>query len=114
LTTYFNLLKGPTIIDNQSEYQDICKKIYKKVFEHLKSELSKKIEDIAKENSFSKSRSDSNLKNDIPLLNHSEINEIKSLFLNYLNEKDKLFGKTFVNTQLFLNRYEKIRQGMLK
>jgi hypothetical protein len=95
----------------------VCEKIYKKVFETLRSELACKIEIKAKEElmrtiQHSNTSEDGEDQTNEHLHKHSHslynvrpshYQLMKSNFVESLNENDKSFGKTFCQTQLFLN-----------
>lgn len=103
---------------NINEYEKTCERIFKKIYDNLRSELSNKIEMITKLDLFDKENivdddnlsinSNSSVKN-TNVLKPSQYTVIKSVYIDSLNDLDKSFGKYFVDTQLFLNYFEDIR-----
>ncbi len=119
-------------IENSSynKKEKICEKIYKKIFDNLKSELALKIEALAKIDLFDKQTSndsedynfvgrrstDSNDKNNQNLpkvLKPSQYNVIRNTYVQSLNPKDREFGTKFSQTQIFINYFEDIRMKKL-
>jgi hypothetical protein len=86
-----------------------CEKIYKKIFDSLKSEIAFKIEKIAKQDIFKLEVNESNAKKESSILNTNQYDQVRQMFEKSLNMKDLSFGKAFSQTQLFLNYFEDMR-----